>query len=298
MKHSKVRHDSHTHAFCLCSLCWTYACALCLAPAAHPISIPAPRSPTKTSKSTPAMHYPILTDQEADTIGKKIWLNEAGGSIDKLTWWGVNEEFASLGIGHFIWYPAKTPVTFTQTFPHVLLFLRQHGARLPAWLDKKPLQPCPWPTRTAFLQDLNSQRMKELRTLLASTIALQTRFIVQRLQQVLPALLATVSTNNRPHIQTQFQRMLSSNQGLYALIDYINFKGEGTNTKERYAGKGWGLKHVLLGMQGTARGKPALKEFARAAKQVLSQRVAHAPAERHEERWLAGWLKRCDSYVA
>ena len=39
-------------------------------------------------------------------------------------------------------------------------------------------------------------------------------------------------------------------------------------------------------------------EFVSAAKTVLTERVQHAPPERHEERWLKGWLNRIDTYVA
>lgn len=237
-----------------------------------------------------------LSNHEALIIGKKIWQNEAGGSTEKLTWWGVNERFASLGIGHFIWYPADEPITFTQTFPHLLLFLQSHGATLPVWLAKNPLQPCPWNSRADFLRDFTSTRMVELRTLLINTIELQVLFIVQRLERVLPALLATATPLQQKQIKAQFYRVAKSKNGLYALIDYINFKGEGTNPKETYAGQGWGLKQVLLGMHGTAPGLGALKEFAQVAKQLLTQRIAHAPAERHEQKSLPGWKKRCDTY--
>ncbi len=41
------------------------------------------------------------------------------------------------------------------------------------------------------------------------------------------------------HIKKQFYRVAQSPIGLYVLIDYINFKGEGTNIRERYNGQGW-----------------------------------------------------------
>jgi hypothetical protein len=39
-------------------------------------------------------------------IGRKVWQNECGGTVAGLTSWNAGENFASLGIGHFIWYPA------------------------------------------------------------------------------------------------------------------------------------------------------------------------------------------------
>jgi hypothetical protein len=40
----------------------------------------------------------------------------------------------------------------------------------------------------------------------------------------------------------------------------------------------------------------AVDEFARAAKAVLTQRVQNSPADRHESRWLSGWIRRVNSY--
>ena len=42
--------------------------------------------------------------------------------------------------------------------------------------------------------------------------------------------------------------------------------------------------------------KAAVESGAEAAKRVLSRRVQNAPAERREQRWLAGWHNRCDGY--
>jgi hypothetical protein len=79
------------------------------------------------------------------------------------------------------------------------------------------------------------------------------------------------------------------------LIDYVNFKGEGVLSTERYQGRGWGLLQVLEGMSDSGEASP-LSEFAASAKRVLRQRVKNAPPGRNEERWLPGWLKRIDSY--
>jgi hypothetical protein len=81
--------------------------------------------------------------------------------------------------------------------------------------------------------------------------------------------------------------------GRYALVDYVNFKGEGSRPEERYAGQGWGLAQVLAEMRG---GLPANVDFAGAAARVLERRVQNAPNERREQRWLPGWMRRVDSY--
>ena len=74
----------------------------------------------------------------------------------------------------------------------------------------------------------------------------------------------------------------------------MNFKGEGTAPTERYRGVGWGLLQVLEAMAdepGEARAA-----FADAAGAVLTRRVALAPPERGETRWLEGWLQRLATY--
>jgi hypothetical protein len=235
-----------------------------------------------------------LSTNDAAEIGEKVWRNECGGSIAGLTSWNAGEEFPSLGIGHFIWYPEGTRGPFEESFPRLLAFLQQHNVKLPSWLHLG--MACPWPTRQAFLHDAQSERIVELRNLLVATVPLQTQFIVARLERALPKMLDKVeSDNKREKIGHNFERLLASGKaGVFALIDYVNFKGEGVLDTERYNGQGWGLLQVLEGMP--ERG-PALAQFAASAQAVLEQRVRNSPPARHEERWLKGWLKRVGQYA-
>jgi hypothetical protein len=98
----------------------------------------------------------------------------------------------------------------------------------------------------------------------------------------------------REDIGKQFERMTSTPEGCYALVDYVNFKGEGVLHTERYHDQGWGLLQVLEGMHGSGAG--ATREFSRSAAAVLARRVQNAPPERKESRWLSGWLNRVNSY--
>jgi hypothetical protein len=86
--------------------------------------------------------------------------------------------------------------------------------------------------------------------------------------------------------------------GMYALIDYVNFKGEGVLKTERYAGQSWGLLQVLEEMHGIESGPEALQEFCKAARAVLARRVMNAPKERNEQKWLPGWEKRINTYCS
>jgi hypothetical protein len=108
-------------------------------------------------------------------------------------------------------------------------------------------------------------------------------------------MLDEVASADRANVQQQFDRLAKTPQGCYALIDYVNFKGEGVLHTERYQGQGWGLLQVLEKMHGTS-DTGAVSEFSNAAKATLTQRVHNAPAERHESKWLTGWIRRVNSY--
>ena len=110
-------------------------------------------------------------------------------------------------------------------------------------------------------------------------------------------MLAEAPASERARVQQQFDRVAGSPMGCYALVDYVNFKGEGVLATERYAGKGWGLLQVLETMSHENTGREAVKSFAESAKKVLTDRVRNSPPERHESRWLPGWLARIDTYV-
>jgi hypothetical protein len=139
-----------------------------------------------------------------------------------------------------------------------------------------------------------SSRMKELRSLLAATVPLQARFLALRMQMALPKMLDAAEPGEAERVRRNFERLAASGQGTFDLIDYVNFKGEGTLATERYAGQGWGLLQVLEAMPETG---DAPQEFSEAAKAMLARRVRNSPPERHEERWLPGWDNRVDEYA-
>ena len=237
-----------------------------------------------------------LPHDEALKIGKRVWQNECNGAISGLTAWNKGEDFASLGIGHFIWYPKGRHGPFEESFPKVVSFISKRGAKLPTILLKVPGgEPCPWSSRTEFLQAENTPGMNQLRRFLVDTIDLQAEFLVARLEAALPKMLAETPPADRTNVQQQFERLMKTPQGRYALVDYVNFKGEGVLHSERYQGQGWGLLQVLEAMHGTS-DAGAVGDFARAAKAVLTRRVQNAPPGRHESQWLTGWLRRINSY--
>ena len=231
-----------------------------------------------------------LSDKELDSIGRRVWVNECAGTRDGLTSWNAGENFASLGIGHFIWYPKDARGPFEESFPKLAKYLAANGVRVPVWMQGD----CPWSSRAEFQSQFHSERANELRELLVSTLRLQSRFLAQRMEESLPKMLSSAPAGQRENVKAQFERLRASGAGTFALIDYVNFKGEGTKAEERYDGEGWGLLQVLWGMKGG--GKSAAREFGESAAAVLTRRVHNAPPARNEQKWLAGWKSRVAAY--
>jgi len=238
-----------------------------------------------------SIDIPVSAEQLRE-IGNKIWHNESKKSVTLLTFWNQHEAFPSLGIGHFIWLPADCTQGYVQTFPDLLLFFKKKQIQLPAWLETATA--CPWRTRAEFYAPENTPRLQELRELLRTTIDVQAAFMLERLRVAIARIIKAVDPAKRAQIESQVKKLMQSAQGLYALVDYVNFKGDGTNSNERYAGYGWGLLQVLESMNTT--NTPVMEAFIASARAVLERRVAHAARKEVEQRALAGWLNRINTY--
>ena len=155
----------------------------------------------------------------------------------------------------------------------------------------------PWKSRQELNNLKNSKNadIEELTNFLYNNKDLQVMFIFKRLEASLEKMLE--ASDNKENVKKQFYRVANSPNGLYPLIDYVNFKGEGTNPKERYTGQGWGLLQVLENMKGTEIGKAALTEFSNSAKFVLQRRVNNSDPSKNEKKWLQGWFNRCNTYA-
>ncbi len=224
------------------------------------------------------------------SIGKRVWQNECAGSVQGLVSWNAGEAFPSLGIGHFIWYPAGHREAFDESFPKLIAFAAVRGVAVPSYFRGA----APWSHRAAFVAD-KSGLAQQMRQWLAEHIDIQVQFLTERSRAALPGMLRV--SRNPQLVRARYDALAATAQGLYCLVDYVNFKGEGIKPEERYNGFGWGLLQVLEEMRGTPSGAAAAAEFSRAAAAVLSRRVANSPAARGEKRWLPGWLNRCRSYA-
>ncbi len=248
-----------------------------------------------TAGPADAAREPLTRDQFR-CLGDTIFFNECSGKAERLISWNPNEDFPSLGIGHFIWFPEGVRSPFVETFPGLLEHYEQSKILLPEWIRALPGRHAPWRTREEFLLDRDSARVKELERFLLETRELQARHIFSRASEMLPSLLRHAAPESRDAVAARFRLLESSYQGVFAITDYVNFKGEGTDARERYAGFGWGLLQVLEVMRDPVDPADAVAAFSAAAVTVLERRVRNAPAGRDEARWLPGWTNRVLRY--
>ncbi len=245
---------------------------------------------------------PNITKQQADYIANRVWQNEGASQDRYLIHWNDGEDFASLGIGHFIWFPQNHTEKFREVFPLVLAFMEERNVTMPSWLNSKT--PCPWSNKKELFSAkiYNDKKYVELFAFLKQTFDYQALYMSKRAFDALPLMLSTLKDEHQKEIiRHRYNKILynadgSINEhGLYILIDYVNFKGEGTLASERYNNQGWGLLQVLANMD--YRQKDRFRAFAQSAKEMLSRRIANSPKERGEIRWQAGWNKRLDTYI-
>ncbi len=242
-----------------------------------------------------------LSTKQASFIAKKVWQNEGAGKDKYLIWWNEGEDFASLGIGHFIWFPKGHTERFREVFPMVLAYMEQKGVALPKGIT--PQSDFPWQTKEAFFWAKRHKSIYYMRlfNFLKETMEYQAMFMADRMMKALPQMLESIDDADKAAtIERRFNHMLYrkdgtlDERGLYILIDYTNFKGEGTLKSERYKGQGWGLLQVLEHLDETNPNK--YRAFADAAKAMLSRRIKNSPPKRGEERWRRGWNVRLDTY--
>jgi hypothetical protein len=124
-------------------------------------------------------------------------------------------------------------------------------------------------------------------------------YAAHRLESALPKMLEAAEPSERAALERRFDAVAAAPNGVYALVDYVNFKGEGVNPTERYAGNGWGLLQVLELMDDAAPGQRSVEAFEKGADAALTRRVANAPADRREREqgWLPGWRVRLKTYL-
>ena len=242
-----------------------------------------------------------LTPKQSTFIANKVWQNEGAGLDKYLIWWNKGEDFASLGIGHFIWFQKGHTERFREVFPMVVASMQKKGVKMPLWLT--PETDFPWQTKEAFFaaKKAKTKQYMELFNFLKNTYGYQAEFMAQRLSNALPQMLESIDdAKKKQTIKRRFNEVMHNKdgsvneRGLYVLLDYTNFKGEGTLKSERYNEQGWGLLQVLWNLDDKEANKQ--KAFAQSASRMLSRRIKNSPPARGEERWRKGWNVRLDTY--
>jgi hypothetical protein len=205
----------------------------------------------------------------------------------------------SLGIGHFIWYPQGVAKSYRESFPLLVRYLSANGVPPPAAavVPDGGIAACPWPDRGAFEADRRGPAAKALRHYLETTLDGQVNFMLHRLAAARNDILTAAPAADRPRVERQFARMARTPMGRYALVDYVNFKGEGLLPEERINGQGWGLLQVLLEMDPDEGLNDPLKAFSAAADRVLTRRAEADTRPHVKEEWLPGWRRRLATYL-
>lgn len=287
---------------------------LCFKPAPLVLVLGLILSPVSMSDTVVTPSFPInmsfeklsaLTAVDYRWIGQRIYQNECAGKPEYLTYWGKGETFPSFGIGHFIWHPKLTESgadqTFTETFPAMVQFVSK-TQRPPDWLADLSIQAefvAPWPSQKIFDQAWSNKELQQLRNWLLATQYQQAQFIVLAFQNRWLNETQSLTLKQKAVIQLRLNKMMGFKKGLFAVIDYFNFKGIGLNQKEQYQSESWGLASVLSSMNIAEESSQDeyLEQFVMEAKKRLQLRVKLAPPERNEVRWLKGWEVRLDQYL-
>ena len=245
---------------------------------------------------------PELSDADYDWIGSRIYQNEALGKPEYLTHWNEGEDFPSLGIGHFIWFPKGVDAPFDEQFPALVSHLRQQvpeEMQMPAWLQELDPFVAPWDSKAQFDGGWSSAQMSALRQWLEATQLYQAKFIVSAFEQRWRSL--ELPPGIKQELSGLLQSLFETPEGLFSVIDYYNFKGLGNNPRESYQEQGWGLVQVLDALTALRvdddECPDMVSQFREAAAGRLRLRVELSTPERNEARWLAGWLKRLDGYL-
>ena len=132
------------------------------------------------------LKLPELSDASYNWIGARIYQNEALGKAEYLIHWNEGEDFPSLGIGHFIWFPEAVDAPFDEQFPALVSYLHEElpgNLQMPGWLQDLDPFVAPWISKEQFDDARSSSQMISLRTWLEATQLYQARFIVSAFEQ-------------------------------------------------------------------------------------------------------------------
>jgi len=228
-----------------------------------------------------------IPPDKLDVIAEKIYQNECACKREYLVWWSENEEFPSLGIGHFLWLPKDLKVPFEATFKRFLDVCIYDDIEIPKLLENYQ-SGCIWRNRNEFLDAKSYVDIEQIKDWLENTKDIQAEFLYSRALNMLEDII-----DYDPAALINIKKLISTDLGKFVVIDYINFKGSGLNFSERYGTQGWGLLQVLQNMKFNP---DPIDAFIQSAIEVLKLRIEKSPPSRNEKVFLNGWIKRFESY--
>lgn len=253
-----------------------------------------------------------LNKDQLLSLGYRMWHNYAGGTLEGLTKWGgsdADHQFMYLGIANNVWLPEGASAIFQADWPTVAQRLQDLGCKIKPWM----LGDCPWQTQEEFDADFNSKKMVWLRTHLSKKklVRAQAFCTAERLQRSMDpsspdSLFKGLTADQSALVQKNFDLVVhcSNPSGIYALIDYVNFKGEGRiGEAEEFNGQSWGLLQVLLNMKTPSDGASdteVMMAFVQSAKFTLCQRIIKHRIQdpnNNDVQYLDLWVTHLNDYL-
>ncbi len=241
-------------------------------------------------ESAAGENFIFFTDAQLTDLGHRLW--ETYNSEKKIILWD-ERGFACVGIAQFLWEPAGVNTIFGDDWRSCALALKSQGVALEDWM----LGPSPWSSEEEFNRavEQHDPRLEQLRVSLSTPLVIreQARVIVERFQKALFLNSENSILNNLPPGEAELllanakavANVCDENQrplGLFALIDYTHFKGEGLDGG--YNTQSWGLQRVLWNMQNIdpafVRTHSALEIFVASAEEILEERILNYRIER------------------
>lgn len=194
-----------------------------------------------------------------------------------------------VSMGGSIWYGEKTQLNYTEDWPTIAQALQDAGVTLPQWA----LGACPWSNQeeviaanqegSPYYNDIQALNT----TLSTDPKALDVLFRFGKWKRFLTALdpnsdfsdhyiFTDATPGDAQLLADRFNAIGAVHDaaghpiGLYALMDYCNWKGEGTSVTEIHNTQHWGLQSVLRNMSAEEiNSDGALQAFVDSARRTL-----------------------------
>ena len=234
----------------------------------------------------------VASDKSKDMlemIAEMLFYNEGKNDNVNLIFWNSKENFASMGIGHFLW-DAKSD---SDQFPKFIAYVKQKGIDVPKEFDGE----IPWKSKEELDNARLNGKLEHLYSFLTNpdVMKMQIEYVQQNFVMDLFMTALNMEKSKEANVVKSLRRITQEPMGWYLLLDYANFKGMSSKQVEGYD-VSWGLVEVLYRMDDSG---DVFKDFEKSADYVLTNRVKNAPSNKKsaDEEFLPGWKARISSYA-